>query len=126
MPFYNLACLFEPQFVSTAATALTFAPGVGGSVVPPNYAYQISTLRVSNVTAAPVTLQVWRVPSGSTPIAVNLVVPSINIPVAAATQMDIDLTALWGAVLQPGDSIYAEAGAASSLVIQGDGAVIQS
>jgi hypothetical protein len=125
MPFYTLSPLFQPQYANgSAATALAFATAGNPTTVPAGYSYQIATLRVSNVTAAPVTLEVWRVPVGSAADNQHLVIPSISIPVAASTQMDIDLTALWGAVLEPGDAIYAEAGAASSLVISGDGAVI--
>lgn len=123
MPFYNLSPIFEPQYAASgAAAALVFQPG--GTTVKAGYNYQIATMRVSNVTNAPVSLGIYRIPSGSAVDNVNLVVPSINIPVAASTQMDIDLTALWGAVLVPGDAIYALAGAATSLVITADGAVI--
>lgn len=126
MPVYNLSPIFEPQYVATlTAAALTFVPGVGGSVVPANYNYQIAVCRVANVTATPIPLTVWRVPSGGSATNATLVIPQINVPVATQTFPNLDLTALWGIVLRPGDSIYALAGTASALVIHGDGAVIQ-
>jgi|SRR5579862_4796999 len=123
MPVYNLSPIFEPQYVAGAATALAFA--AGGVAVPANYNYQIAVVRVANITNAPVSLQVWRVPQGAADDNQHIVIPQINIPVATQTYPDQDLTALWGIVLQPGDAIWAVAGAANSLVIHGDGAVIQ-
>lgn len=109
-----------------AVAALVFATPGTPTVVPANFFYQISVLRVTNVNAAPVALTVYRVPSGSSAIAANTVVPvTVNIPVASNTFPHFDLTALWGCVLCPGDSIWALAGVASALVIHGDGAVIQ-
>jgi hypothetical protein len=116
--------MFKPQFVANAAAALVFATPGAPTAVPANTNYQISVLRVANVTNAPVTLSVWRVPSGAADDNQHLVIPSINVPVATQSIPDLDLTALWGAVLQPGDAIWAVAGSASALTIQGDGAVI--
>lgn len=124
MAVYNLACLFRPQYVGNAAAALTFAP-TGATAVPAGYNYQIAVLRVANITGAPVSLEIWRVPSGAFDDNQHLVIPQVNVPVASQTFPDLDITALWGAVLGAGDAIWAVAGAANSLVIHGDGAVIQ-
>lgn len=125
MSIYNLSPIFEPQQVaSAAAAALTFAPA-GGTTVPTGYNYQISVFRVANITGAPVSLQIWRVPSGAADDNAHIVVPTINIPVATQTAPDLDLTALWGIVLRPGDAIWAQAGSANALNIHADGAVIQ-
>ena len=123
MPIYNLSPIFEPQYIGALSAALTFAPA-GGTVVPANYNYPLAVCRVANVTSSPVALTVWRVPSGGSATNATLVIPQINVPVATQTFPDLDLTALWGIVLRPGDAIYAQAGTASTLVIHGDGAVI--
>lgn len=127
MAFYNLSPIFQPQFVGSAAAALTLAPAPGGAptIVPPLYAYQIGVLHVTNVSAGAVSLTIWRVPAGAANDNQHVVVPAtVTIPVASATAPHFDVTALWGAVLMPGDAIWALAGAPSTLSIQGDGAVI--
>ena len=124
MAVYNLSPIFQPQYVAAAAAKLVFAtPGLP-SVVPAQMNYQIMVCRVANIDTIPVSLQVWRVPSGASQDNQHVVVPTINIPVASQTFPYFDLTALWGVTLQPGDSIYAMAGVASMLVIHADGAVI--
>jgi hypothetical protein len=123
MSVYSLSPIFNPQFIANAAAALTFAPA-GGTVVPNNTLYQISVLRVANVTGNPQTLELWRVPNGAADDNQHIVVPQITIPVATSTFDHFDVTALWGAVLQAGDAIWAVCGNASALSIQGDGAVI--
>jgi hypothetical protein len=125
MAVYNLSPIFKPQYIANAAAAIAFAPPGAGSVVPASYQYQIAVCRVANITGAPVSLVVWRVPSGATNDNQHIVIPQINVPVATQTFPDLDLTALWGVVLQPGDAIWAVAGASNALVIQGDGAAIQ-
>jgi hypothetical protein len=125
MAVYNLSPIVEPQYVAATSAALALAPPGAGSAVPAGYYYQIAVCRVSNVTNAPVSLQVWRVPSGASADNAHMVLPPINVPVASQTFPDFDLTTLWGIVLRPGDAIFAIAGAASSLVIHADGAVIQ-
>jgi hypothetical protein len=125
MPNYSLSPLFEPQYVAhSAATALQFATPGNPSAVPANVNYLINVLRVANVSAGIVTLEIWRVPNGGTVGNPTLVCPSISIPVATQTLPAMDLTMLWGAVLQPGDAIFMLAGSADALVVQGDGAVI--
>ena len=91
--------------------------------VPKNYNYIVGELRVANVTASAVTLSVWRCPVGTTPVAGNCVINNIIVPPATQTFPDFDVTALWGAVLQPGDSVYMQAGTASALNAWGDGIV---
>lgn len=126
MAVYNLSPMLEPQYVANGAAAkLTLAPPGAGTVVPASYNYLISVCRVANNSGAPVSLELWRVPSGASQDNQHIVVPSINIPVASQTFPYFDVTALWGAVLQPGDALWALAGAGSALVIHADGAVIQ-
>lgn len=119
--------MFQPQFVAhSAAAALVFATPSNPTAVPANYFYQIGVLRVANIDNIPVSLKLWRVPSGSTAIDINTVVPvTVLVPVATQTFPHFDVTALWGAVLQPGDSIWGLAGVSSMLVVTGDGLVIQ-
>lgn len=125
MPDYNVAPLIEPQFVGVAAAAVTLAPPGAGTTVPANTVFRFSTVRVVNVSALPCALTVWRVPSGQTQIAANNIVPvTVVIPVANNTFPHFDVMTLWGATLRAGDAIWAQAGAASALVIEGDGAVI--
>jgi len=122
---YNLSPIFEPGYVPNAAAALAFATPGNPTSVPANYQYQIQVLRVTNIIGAPVTIEIWRVPSGGARGNSNIVVPAVAVPVASQTFMALDLTALWGAVLQTGDAIHAVAGNANALVIQGDGIVAQ-
>lgn len=118
--------LFKPQYVGNVSAALVLATAGAPTVVPAQFNYQIQSVRVTNVTNAPVSLEVWRVPSGATADAQHIVTPNtVNVPVGSNTYPHFDLTVLWGAVLQPGDAIWALAGSASALVIQGDGLVIQ-
>lgn len=124
MAVYSLSPLFQPQYVANAAAKLVFATQGAPSVVPASVNYQISVLRVANKTGSPATLKMWRVPSGATDDDQHVVVPVVTIPVATQTYPWFDVTCLWGAVLQPGDAIWALSGTASALVIQGDGAVV--
>jgi hypothetical protein len=124
MPAYTLSPMFQPQYVSNVASKLTFATPTQPQQVPAQVNYQIVVLHVANVSANPVTLVINRVPSGGVADASNVVVPQVVIPVATQSNPFFDVSALWGAVLVPGDSIVAVAGAADSLVIQGDGMVI--
>lgn len=126
MPAYQLNQMFKCQFVGASSAALPFAIGAATSV-PAKFAYQLGSVRVTNVTNAPVSLTVWRVESGAAADAQHTVTPAtVNVPVASNTFPHFDLTVLWGAVLGAGDAIWAQAGSASALVIQGDGAVIQN
>ena len=126
MAVYSLSPIFQPQYVANAAAAIPFATPGAPTAVPANYSYQISVMRVANITAAPVSLKIWRVKSGGTNDNTDIVVPvTVLVPVASQTFPHFDVTALWGVVLAAGDAIWAVAGAASSLVVHGDGAVIQ-
>lgn len=125
MAVYNLSPIYQPQYVGAAAAVLTFATPGSPTVVPASFNYQISVARVANKTAAPVSLKMWRVPSGAADDDAHIVIPQINIPVATQTFPHLDLTALWGIVLQPGDAIWAIAGAGNSLILHADGCVIQ-
>ena len=122
---YSISALIQPQYVANAAAALTLFPP-SATTVPLSYAYQIQVMHVANKTAGPVAFTCWRVPSGQSHGDSNIVVPQFNIPSAAFPgQTQFDLTALWGAVLMPGDAIWALAGGASELIVQADGLVIQ-
>ncbi len=125
MAVYSLSPIYQPQYVANAAAALVFATAGGPTVVPAAFNYQIAAMRVANKTAAPVSLKMWRVPSGAADDDAHIVVPVINIPVATQTFPWMDITALWGVILAPGDAIWALAGAASSLILHADGALIQ-
>lgn len=124
MPVYSLSPIYQPQFVGNAAAALTFAPA-GGTVVPAGYQYQVSVIRVVNVTSAPVSLKLWRVNSGGANDNQHIVVPvTVLVPVATQTFPHFDATVLWGAVLSAGDAIWGLAGSASALSITADGYVV--
>lgn len=125
MAVYNLSPIFQPQLVAAGSAQLPFATPGSPLVVPAQYNYQIAVAHVANLAGNPVSFKAWRVPAGAAADDAHVVVPLINIPVATNTFPYFDLTALWGAILQPGDSIYAQAGQAGALVIQGDGAVVQ-
>lgn len=127
MSVASLSPIYQPQFIAhSVAAALAFATPGNPTVVPAGYFYQIGVLRVANIDSIPVTLKLWRVPSGSIAIDINTVIPvTVQVPVATQTFPQFDVTALWGAVLMPGDSIWGLAGVASMLVVQGDGLVIQ-
>ena len=124
MALYNLSPMFQPQYVAAGSTQLVFATPGSPLVVPALYNYQIAVAHVANNASVQVSPKVWRVESGAAADDAHIILPSINVPVASNTFPYFDLTALWGVILQPGDSIYAEAGQASALVIQADGAVI--
>jgi len=126
LPVYNLATLFEPQYVAASPAGLLWAPtvAVGGVTVPTNYSFVIGELRVANVTNAAVSLIVWRVPKGQSTGNATLVIPQINIPPATQTFPWFDVGALWGATMQFGDAVWMQAGSASALVVQGDGVII--
>ena len=124
MPTYVLSAIIALQYIGGSAAALAFAP-VGGVAVPAGVSYQIAVCRVVNVTNAPVTLKLWRVPSGSTDDTTHIVVPvTVLVPVATQTFPHFDVTVLWGAVLAPGDAIWGLAGSGSALAINADGVVI--
>lgn len=124
----NLSNIYNPQFVPSAAAALTFSPASAAgapTVVPASYAFMILTMRVVNVSAAPVALTVWRVPSGSANDNQHLAIPAtVNIPVASANAPWFDVGSMFGAVLNAGDAVWALAGTASTLSIMADGVTI--
>lgn len=124
----NLIKIYDPQWISNAAAGLIFfpAPATGGIVVPPLYNFLLLTVRITNFSANPVPLTVWRVPSGATNDNQHVVIPStVNVPTATAATPWFDVGNLWGSVLAPGDAIWALAGTANALSITADGAIIQ-
>lgn len=128
MSIYNLQTIYNPQWISDVAAALILQPSVaaGGSVVPANFSFLFNSMRVTNVTTAPVALTMWRVPAGATTDNQHLVIPaSVRVPIASNTTPWFDIGVLWGAVLNPGDAIWAQAATANALSIIADGAVIQ-
>ena len=126
MAVYNLSPIYQCQYIANAAAKLTFAPA-GGTVVPTGYQYQIAVFRVVNITSAPVTLKLWRVSAAAaTQVNENIVVPvTVLVPVATQTFPHFDVTVLWGAVLNAGDSIWGLAGSGSALSASADGVVVQ-
>ena len=124
MPSYALSPLFEPQYVPNAVGAAVFATGGNPTAVPTGVAYQITVARVANIGQAPVNLTVWRVPQGAGADNQHIVVPQIAIPPASASFPWMELSALWGSILQAGDSIWTLANAQNALVLQGDGVII--
>ena len=125
MAVINLSTIYQSQFIGNAAAAFVFAP-VGGTVVPAGYSYQVSVIRVVNVTSAPVTLKLWRVNSLATNDNAHIVVPvTVLVPVSTQTFPHFDATVLWGAVLSAGDAIWGIAGSGSALTVSADGLVIQ-
>ena len=122
---YQPSAMFQPQYIADNPAALIFSPK-GGAAVPAGYTYQISVMRVVNVSGAPVKLTMWRVPVGGAADNQNLVVPgSVVIPSANSSSPWFDVEVLWGAVIDEGGAIWAEANVASALSITADGLVIQ-
>jgi hypothetical protein len=118
--------ILEPQFIGPAAAPLVFQPNAGGSSVPANFTYQINSCNVSNVSGAPVSLTVWRVPAGSAADNQHLRVPAtVIVPAATSSVPWVEMTILEGINLMAGDAVWAAAGAANALVIDADGTVIQ-
>lgn len=129
MSIYNLSNLYRPQWIATGAAApLVFSPSVaaGGSVVPAQFNFLINSMRVQNVTTAPVSLSIWLVPAGAAADNQHLVIPpGVNVPIATGTTPWFDIGVLWGVVLNPGDAIWALAASANALNLIADGALIQ-
>jgi hypothetical protein len=123
MAVYNLAPIFPPQYINLTTAAALVSPG-GITAVPANQVYQIATMRVVNVTANPVVLVIYRLRPGSSADAAHTVVAAVVVPVASQTFPHFDVTALWGAVLTAGDSIWASCTTAAALVVTADGAIV--
>ncbi len=118
--------IIDPQFIPVVAAPLVLHPGAGGPSVPANFTYQVTVARVTNVSGAPVSLSIWRVPAGTAADNQHLIVPStVIIPAASASAPWFDLTVIWGINLLGGAAIWAQAGAANALAINADGLVIQ-
>lgn len=114
--------------VITAETAsfFEFAPA-GSSAVPAGVNYLIQGMRLANTSGVSVTVAIWRQNIGAGAFAganENLVVPAIVIPPNSFAYPFFDVTTLWGAILQPGDQLYAGATAANVLTAAADGAII--
>jgi hypothetical protein len=114
--------IFNTQEVSSSAAPLVFYPN-GGAAIQTGNLYQINTAWASNNSASPVTLKVWRVPSGGSATAATLIGPQITVPVASLSVPNIPLSMLWGIQLNPGDTIYAQAGTGSAIVVTADGGI---
>ena len=131
-----LSPMFQPQWITGPVTVvagvvtaqssnpLVFAP-TGVTAVPAGVSYLIQRMQVTNTTGTPITLVIWRIPSGGIVGAnSNIVVPGIVIPANSYTYPYFIPKALQGIVLQPGDSLYAGTSTANTLTISGDGALI--
>lgn len=126
MPSFDIVPIFEPQFVPNPAGKLAFA--AGGNIVPANTIYQIRSARVvvrnQFSPSFQVVVEVWRVPAGFTNTADRIVMPLVFLPNPSSAFPWLELTVLWGAVLKPGDSIWALAGLANEVTIFADGIVV--
>lgn len=121
---FALSQIIKPQYVANAAAALQLtvdSAGTQAAAVPPLTQLSLWTARFTNGTGSPVTLKVWRVPSGAADDATHVVVNTITIPVATAANPYFDWSP--GYQLGPGDAIWALAGTASALVVTGDGGI---
>ncbi len=122
---YQPSVTIQPQFVANSAAALTLTISLAGgtaAAAPANSQIYVGTARFANVTAAPVTLKIWRVDAGGSADDQHLVVPLVTVPVATANNPWFDWSP--NAYLAPGDAIWAEAGSASAITCSGDGAII--
>lgn len=121
---FALSQIIKPQFVAAAPAALQLTvdgAGTQAGAVPSLTQLSLWTARFTNVTASPVTLKVFRVPSGLADDATHTVVNTISIPVATANNPYFDWSP--GYQLAVGDAIWAVAGTASALVVTGDGGI---
>jgi hypothetical protein len=121
---FTLSQIIAPQFVALAAAALQLTvdgAGTQAAAVPTLTGLSLWTARFTNVTGGPVTLKVFRVPSGAAADSAHTVVNTITIPVATANNPYFDWSP--GYQLAPGDGIFAVAGSASAIVVTGDGGI---
>jgi hypothetical protein len=117
---FQLSKIIAAQFVSNAAAALTLtvnAAGTTAAAVPALTQLSLWTCRFTNVSAAPVTLKVYR----GIVAAGNVVINTITIPVATAANPYFQ----WDPSFQlaAGEAIWAIAGTAGALVVTGDGGI---
>jgi hypothetical protein len=107
--------LFGPTVVGTAAAALY--------TVPVNTTVTVNRVVVNNVTAGAVALTLWVVRSGGTNITGNLMVgaSSGGLSISAGPVEPYVVNAFAALVLNAGDSIWAQASAASALNVVGSG-----
>ena len=131
-----LSPMFQPQWITGTVTVaagvvtaqssnpLIFAP-TGATVVPAGVSYLIQRMQVSNTTGVPITLVIWRIPSGGV-LGANssIVVPGIVIPANSFTYPYFIPKALQGIVLQPGDALFAGTSTPNTLTVSADGAII--
>lgn len=121
---FTLSQIIKPQFVGNVAAALVMVTTTGGSTattVPARTQLSLWTCRFVNVTAAPVTLKVWRVTSGGTNDDTHVAVMTINVPPATFTQPWFEWSPRYQ--MAPGDAIWAIAGTASAISVSGDGGI---
>lgn len=116
---FNPATICNPQYVAiTSAAQLVFGPQVG-TAIPAGALYQINASWVSNPSALPCWVEIYRVPSGGTAAQATRIFPRTVLAVGAY----IPVSPLWGAELNPGDTLWGLAQTASSIVFTADGGV---
>jgi len=89
------------QNTALSGTAIAIYTSTGNTV--------ISTMHIPNYTAAPITANVWLVPSGGTPSFTNIIYG--NVTITAYNTLVVDREKF---VLDNGDAIYANVSASSS------------
>lgn len=131
MAVYTPSPIMPPQFISTVADQLVFSPlpapavGLGGTLVPANFNFQIAGCRISNIYGAPVAVTLWRVPDGSANDNEHVRIPkSVKIPPATQGAPYFEVSIFAAIVLRTGDSIWAQADTPSALIIDADGVMI--
>lgn len=70
---------------------------------------------LTNITASVVTCTVYKVPSGDTPGSTNILLDAVNVPPNTVAGGLLELYGVENQTLQPGDALYFEANAATSL-----------
>jgi|SRR5882724_3249486 len=121
---FQLSQIIKPQHVANASTALQLTvdgAGTQAAAVPALTALSLWTCRIANVTATPVTLRIYRVPSGAAADLAHTVLFTITIPVATANNPYFDWSPNYQ--LAAGDAIFMIAGTATALVVTGDGGI---
>lgn len=89
--------------------------------VPTNTTTVIKKVTVTNSTGLAATVSIYKVVSGGTPTAANIIISARNIPSGA----DVELYSVENHVLNSGDAIYAESGTASALTFHMSGIELQ-
>lgn len=121
---FTLSQIIKPQFiVITTPTALALVTTTSGSpatTVPAKTQLTLSRCRIKNMTALPVTLELWWVTAGGTAVDQYGEV-KVTVPPPTFTQPYFEWSP--GIQLAPGDAIFGRAGTAAALTISGSGGI---